>query len=46
MDGFFEVGCGFTQKRKRKRSQWGSISRKASQKWMKMAMWQIEFGLR
>jgi hypothetical protein len=29
-DGFFDVGCGFTQKRKRKRSQWGSIPRKAS----------------
>jgi hypothetical protein len=38
MDGFFEVGCGFTRKRKRKRSQWGSIPRKASQKWKKMAM--------
>jgi hypothetical protein len=46
MDGFFEVGCGFTQKRKPKRSQWGSILRKALQKWMKMAIWQIEFGLR
>jgi hypothetical protein len=31
-DGFLEVGCGFTRKRKRKRSQWGSIPRKASQK--------------
>jgi hypothetical protein len=27
-DGFLEVGCGFIRKRKRKRSQWGSISRK------------------
>jgi hypothetical protein len=29
-DGFLEVGCGFTRKRKRKRSQWGLIPRKAS----------------
>jgi hypothetical protein len=34
---------GFTRKRKRKRSQWGSISRKASQKWIKIAIWQMEF---
>jgi hypothetical protein len=26
--------------------QWGSIPRKASQKWMKIAIWKIEFGLR
>jgi hypothetical protein len=38
-----EVGCSFTRKRCRKRSQWGSITRKASQKWMKIAKWQIEF---
>jgi hypothetical protein len=31
-NGFLEVGCGLTRKRKRKRSQWGSIPRKASQK--------------
>jgi hypothetical protein len=29
---FFDVGCGLMRKRKRKRSQWGSIPRKASQK--------------
>jgi hypothetical protein len=39
MDGVLEVGCGFTRNRKRKRSQWGSIPRKASQKWMKIAIW-------
>jgi hypothetical protein len=27
---FLEVGCGLIRKRKRKRSQWGSIPRKAS----------------
>jgi hypothetical protein len=46
IDGFFDVGCGFNRKRKRKRSQWGSIPRKASQKWMKIEIWQMEFGLR
>jgi hypothetical protein len=29
---FFDVGCGLIRKRKQKRSQWGSIPRKASQK--------------
>jgi hypothetical protein len=29
---FLDVGCGLMRKRKRKRSQWGSIPRKASQK--------------
>jgi hypothetical protein len=42
----FGGGLRLYPKKKRKRSQWGSIPRKASQKWMKIAMWQIEFGLR
>jgi hypothetical protein len=29
---FLDVGCGLMRKRKRKRSQWGSILRKALQK--------------
>jgi hypothetical protein len=29
---FLDVGCDLRRKRKRKRSQWGSIPRKASQK--------------
>jgi hypothetical protein len=42
----FGGGLWLYPERKRKRSQWGSIPRKASQKWMKIAIWQIEFGLR
>jgi hypothetical protein len=35
----FGGGLWFYPERKRKRSQWGSIPRKASQKWMKIAIW-------
>jgi hypothetical protein len=46
IDEFLEVGCGFTRNKKQKRSQWGSILRKSSQEWIKIEIWQMEFGLR
>jgi hypothetical protein len=43
---FFRGRLGFDTDEEAEKIQWGTIPRKASQKWMKIEMWQMEFGLR
>jgi hypothetical protein len=44
--GLLALGSGFARKNFRKSTQWGSIPKKASQKWTKTEVWKIPLGLR
>ena len=39
------LGWGFRWKKYQKRSKWGSIPKKASQRWTKIAMWRMKWAI-